>query len=363
MGEAGAFPNITRALHNWFPRSRRGFAQGAVWMCGRLMGGLTPLVFTVLVSGISQETAGAHGKALRRTILPPLLAWREVFWLFAAIGATWCAVFALWFRNRPEEKPQVNAAELALIRGGGRAGRAPRAGVPWRRLLGSGNLRLLFLMYGVQSYGWYFYITYLPKFFEQNLDVPASSLRGAIYKGGPLWMGAIGCLLGGFLTDRFIRRTGNLRWGRRFTGIIGHTMTALCFLGCFSMCKFARNPFAYFLVISFAGFSTDLAMGAAWAACQDIGKRYAAVVAGCMNMVGNLGGSLAGLVYGHFLQNSLAAHAARLGSSADALTDTQKAAALWDGYQVNFLIAVGMYAIGVFCWFRIDATRPLVDDE
>ncbi|MGD0109517.1 MAG: MFS transporter, partial [Rhodopila sp.] len=32
MGEAGAFPNITRALHNWFPAQERGFAQGVVWM-------------------------------------------------------------------------------------------------------------------------------------------------------------------------------------------------------------------------------------------------------------------------------------------------------------------------------------------
>ena len=34
MGEAGAYPNITRALHNWFPLPERGFAQGSVWMSG-----------------------------------------------------------------------------------------------------------------------------------------------------------------------------------------------------------------------------------------------------------------------------------------------------------------------------------------
>src|SRR5437588_8571824 len=49
IGEAGAFPNITRALHNWFPVTERGMAQGYVWMSGRLMGGLTPLIWMVLV--------------------------------------------------------------------------------------------------------------------------------------------------------------------------------------------------------------------------------------------------------------------------------------------------------------------------
>jgi MFS family permease len=53
-GEAGAYPNITRALHNWFPMRQRGLAQGVVWMCGRLMGGLTPLVWMVLVEGMGR---------------------------------------------------------------------------------------------------------------------------------------------------------------------------------------------------------------------------------------------------------------------------------------------------------------------
>ena len=34
-------------------------------------------------------------------------------------------------------------------------------------------------------------------------------------------------------------------------------------------------------------------MGSAWAACQDVGKKHAAIVAGCMNTVGNLGGAVA----------------------------------------------------------------------
>src|SRR5438067_12935922 len=32
VGEAGAYPNIARAFHNWFPFRERGFAQGTVWM-------------------------------------------------------------------------------------------------------------------------------------------------------------------------------------------------------------------------------------------------------------------------------------------------------------------------------------------
>ena len=104
MGEAGAYPNITRALHNWFPLRERGFAQGAVWMCGRLMGGLTPLVWMVLVEGIGRPLAAQAGEELARPLVPPLLHWRSTFWLFGLIGVVWCVLFAIWFRNRPEEQ-------------------------------------------------------------------------------------------------------------------------------------------------------------------------------------------------------------------------------------------------------------------
>src|SRR5215470_19691613 len=49
LGEAGAYPNIARAFHNWFPFGERGFAQGSVWMAGRFAGGATPLVVFALI--------------------------------------------------------------------------------------------------------------------------------------------------------------------------------------------------------------------------------------------------------------------------------------------------------------------------
>ncbi len=57
MGEAGAYPNIARAFHSWFPFVERGTAQGTVWMSGRFMGGATPLVVTALF----METVTASG--------------------------------------------------------------------------------------------------------------------------------------------------------------------------------------------------------------------------------------------------------------------------------------------------------------
>jgi MFS family permease len=340
MGEAGAYPNITRALHNWFPFQERGSAQGTVWMSGRLMGGLTPLVWLLLVIQWGYS-------------------WRTAFWVFGVIGLFWCVWFALWFRNRPEEKAEVNAAELQLIRAGRVDLGAAHQGVPWKRFLTSGNLWLLCLMYFCAAYGWYFNITYLPDFVEQQ-GVDKNSALGAIYKGGPLWMGAVACVAGGWLTDRFIRRTGNRKWGRRLFGVIGHSACAVCYFACLFT---HDNPFLFFLAISFAAFFNDLTMGPAWATCQDIGKRYAAIVAGCMNTIGNLGGALAGWATGAILKHTLAQHAQSLGKSVSDLSYAEKVAGNLPGYQINFVIFAAVYVVAVFLWLGIDSTKPVVPEE
>jgi MFS family permease len=343
MGEAGAYPNITRALHNWFPFQERAFAQGAVWMSGRLMGGLTPLVWLGVTVGLG-------------------LSWRGAFALFGALGVLWCVAFALWFRNRPAEKPEVNEAERQLIEAGRTDTGAAHAGVPWGRLLRDRNLWFLCLMYFCAAYGWYFNISLLPRFLETQYDVARDSTLGAVYKGGPLWMGAITCLVGGWMSDRFIRRTGNRKWGRRLFGVVGHGLCALCYLACFLVPKQAGYAFWFFLAISLAAFWNDLTMGAAWAVCQDIGKRYAAIVAGCMNTIGNLGGAVTQVVTGLILNAQLTAYAAAQNRTVEQLSDAQRAAGQLPGYQINFLIYAAVYVVAVLFWLRVDATKPVVPE-
>jgi MFS family permease len=351
MGEAGAYPNITRALHNWFPYHERGLAQGVVWMSARLMGGLTPLVWAVLVEGLHWPGSEAG------STLGGWLHWRATFWIFGVLGVVWCVLFAWWFRDRPEKKPSVNAAELALIRSSSAESEAGHARVPWLKLISSGNLWALCLMYFCQAYGWYFYITYLPRFLEEQYGVARTSLLGAIYKGGPLWMGAIGCLVGGFLTDRLVRRLGR-RLGRKSIGVCGHAACMVCFV----LCPFMPSAFTFFLAISFAGFSADLTMGSSWATCQDIGRRYAAIVAGFMNMVGNFGGFVAIVISGFVLDYGKAAHAAKLGTTGDMLSGSDLTTGLMIGYQINFLVFAAIYVVGVICWLRIDASKPVADE-
>ncbi len=335
VGEAGAYPNITRALHNWMPFSERGQAQGAVWFSGRLMGGLTPLLWVVLVEWLLGRGLGLHEDS----------SWRVAFWIFGGIGVLWCVAFALWFRDRPEEHPGVSPGELERIRFGRLEEETAHSGVPWLRLLTDRNLWALCLMYFCAAFGWYFHITYLPGFLERHYGVARESLLGGLFKGGPLIFGALGCIIGGWLTDRWIRRTGDRKWGRRRFGILGHLLCAACF----PLCIVAPWAWLFALCISLAAFWNDITMGPSWAVCQDIGKRYAAIVAGCMNTIGNLGGAAANLVTGTVVQWAKSYYA----------TTHSELAAERIGYDLNFGLFALVYLTAAGLWFFIDATRPV----
>jgi MFS family permease len=392
MGEAGAYPNIARAFHNWFPLQERGFAQGAVWMAGRFAGGATGFVVLALlyrtpaaerpealpalgagVAGAAAPGGGGPFAALAVLEASQVTHWRHAFWIFGALGVLWCLAFAWWFRDRPEQHAWVNDAELALIRGG-RAGAVPvgdfakeagggaspaggpageagggdepsHAGVPWARLALSGNLWLLCLQYFCASFGWYFNITWLPKYLKEHHGVTQEAYgywTVSLMTGAPLLLGSLACLVGGLLTDAFIRRTGDRKWGRRLFGVAGHGACAACYF----LAAFAASPWPFVLAVALAAFCNDLTMGSAWASCLDIGRRYSGIVAGCMNTVGNLGGALAGVTTGWVLHHFSANNGWPTGY----------------GWSVNIVSYAAVYVLAAGFWLGFDATRPVAPE-
>jgi nitrate/nitrite transporter NarK len=77
-----------------------------------------------------------------------------------------------------------------------------------------------------------------------------------------------------------------------------------------------------------------------------VGRRYAAIVAGSMNMIGNLGGALTIFVTGRVLQEHTANGVPSVA-----------------GYQICMTMYAVAFAVGVLFWLRIDASKPLVPEE
>ncbi len=308
-GEAGCFPNLTKAFTTWLPQDERVRAQGIMWTFARWGGAFTPPLVLLVFN---------------------FTTWRWSFALFGSFGLIWLAAFALWYRDEPRDNPRVNDAELALM-SGSVVTASGHGNVPWGRLLKSRTVWLLWAQYFLLSYPWYFYITWLPTYLQSSTGRGLTDVDSAKYAIFPLLFGGFGSLTCGLLSARVVRWTGSVTTSRRLLACTG-------FLGACAFMLLSiqiRNPLWAMLAMGMASFSNDLVMPGAWGACMDVGGKYAGTLAGSMNMMGNLAGFVAPWLGGYILQHS------------------------GDNWNILLYVMAAMYFLGTLCWPFIDPTTPL----
>ena len=303
VGEAGAFPNISKSFSNWFPAAERGNAHGVIFMGTRLGGALAPPLIVLLMAAIG---------------------WRAAFVVFGALGVVWCVFWNRWFMDDPATHPAVNAAELETIQ----RGLPPRAALPdigWRQLL-SGNVILLCLMYFTMPYTLYFNLTWLPTYLK---EVRGFTVAEAGYVAGAVLLaGAAANWVGGRLTDSLVRRYG-IRVGRSL-GAVTLPLSGLVLLAA----ALVENRIAAAALFALTLFIADLCVSACWAMCHDIGGPRAGTVGGAMNTVGNIGGAISPLVVGYTVQ-------------------------WWQSWTLPFYITAAVYVAGGIFTLLVDPRKPL----
>src|SRR5215470_9867365 len=187
VGEAGAFPNISRSFARWFPTRERGHAHGVVFMGTRLGGAIAPPLVAWLMKAFG---------------------WRQSFFVFGSIGVIWCVCWLTWFRDDPATHPSVNAEELKIIQAG--TTKTEQRRLTWRELFSS-NLLFICLMYFCNGYTLYFNLTWLPTYLREVRGF--SVQQSGNIAGIVLLTGAIMTATGGWLTDRLVKTYG-LKIGR-----------------------------------------------------------------------------------------------------------------------------------------------------
>ena len=350
-GEAGCFPNLTKAFMIWLPNQERTRAQVILWLSARWAGAFTPLLVIWVMSWLS---------------------WRNTFALFGLIGVVWAFLFYRSFRDgKPtnisfavrafEPRPPRPSGGHPLPRGGG-DGRgegvntdnlSAQLHVPWRELLSSRTVRLLWVQYFCLTYGWFFYVTWLPTYLRETRGLEldqnafmlwlANVLRDfltpettrtvlvAALAGIPLFFGGLGAIACGLLTPRLVRLTGSVTRTRRAIALLGFTGAAALLV---SSC-YIRDPLLAMLAMGLASFCNDLTMPGSWSTCMDVGGRYAGTLSGSMNMMGSVGAAAAPLVIGLILE---------FGDRNWALT---------------FWISGIIYFLGGLCWLSLDPVTPI----
>jgi MFS family permease len=306
VGEAGAFPNISRSFAKWFPERERGSAHGVVFMGTRLGGAIAPPIVAWLM--------GWFG-------------WRQSFFVFGVIGVIWCVFWLKWFRDDPAKHPSVNMEELETIRKG--IAHHEKHAFNWSGLL-SLNLLFICLMYFCNGYTLYFNLTWLPTYLREvrGFSVQqAGNIAGVV-----LLTGAVMTATGGWLTDRLVKSYG-LKIGRSI-GVVTLPLSGLVLL----LAAGAQDPLSAALLLAVTLGVADLNTAACWAMCHDVGGENAGTVTACMNTFGNIGGALSPLVVGYAVQ-------------------------WWNSWTIPFFITAGVYAFGGFMTFLVNPRKRLAQLE
>jgi len=309
MGEAGAFPISNRALSRWMLPSERGLAQGSTHAGSRLASTAAPILVATLI--------GLYG-------------WHVPFFLFAAVGLVWAAVWIWYYRDVPSEHAGVNEAERHKIVS---ALGQPKKGqpIPWKLILSSRQMWTVAAMYFCYGYCLNMFLVWYPKYLESARGYTLKEM--GFFASLPLAAGVIGDICGGVFSDLIIHETGRIKFARQSVAIFGFLLAAIC------IPLAIHEPDRYLSAALFGGavFGMELVVGNAWAVTLDIGGSFAGSCSAVMNTFGNIGGAIIATVTGFIVKAY--------------------------GWNAAFYVVVALAVLGALLFTQIDAGRKLVPES
>lgn len=301
FGEGATFPTATRAMQYWTPAGMRGFAQGLTHAFARLGNAITPPLIAALMAW---------------------LTWRGSFVLLGLVSLIWGLIWVLYFRNDPKDHPSITAEELASLppRPSG-----PKPKVPWGPLV----QRMWPVTLTYFCYGWslWLYLNWLPLFFKNSyhLDIKNS----ALFSSGVFLAGVVGDSLGGILSDRIFKRTGNVRFARLSVVVAGFAGALLSL----APIIFVHDITIVALCLSSGFFFIEIIIGPIWSVPMDIAPKYSGTASGLMNTGSAFAAIVSPLVAGYVID-------------------------VTGNWYLPFIMSIGLLLLGGFCAFLMHPETP-----
>jgi sugar phosphate permease len=239
----------------------------------------------------------AIGPALTPLALRPILAtwgWRVAFYALGLVGLSTFALARRFIFDSPAQHPMMSAGELSQFESDARVDAkdegATTGQASYRDLFSSPVVWALFctaLAGNITMYGW---LNWLPSYLMKvkGLDLKGMALAASL----PFAFGAVGCMLSGWVSDRWFR-------GRR-------KVLVLCcqLLGGLALFGFTQvADVGRFMVLQCAaGFLLFMSVGAIWAMPMVLlPTRLMGSGSGFINMGGQIGGFLTNIIIGYVI--------------------------------------------------------------
>jgi MFS family permease len=151
------------------------------------------------------------------------------------------------------------------------------------------------------------------------------------YASLPLLAGTVADFAGGWISDRLLLLSGDVKRARKLVAVGGFLLASAGILPA----TLTHDPKACVAFSCLAVFGLELTVGVSWAVPLDIGGDYAGSVSAVMNMCGNIGGAISSQVLGYLVVR-------------------------W-GWNTPFLVASATCAVAALLFAKIDASKRIFD--
>jgi MFS transporter, ACS family, D-galactonate transporter len=277
LAEAPCYPSNSRILNSWFPQSERARATG-VYSVGQYVG----LGFMLPVLAWIVANWG----------------WRSLFYIVGGLGIVFGLVFWALYRD-PHEHKRVGQAELDLIAAGGGSTAKPIP-VPFTlanigKLLSKRQIAGASIGQFCSNSTLVFFLTWFPSYLADERGM--TFIKAGWMASLPYIAASVGVLLGGFVSDRIIRSTGNATLGRKLPIIAGLLMTSTMIAA-----NYVESNTLVIAIMSFAFFGQGMC-NLGWTLISDVApKSMVGLTGGVFNLCANLAGIATPIVIGVIVQ-------------------------------------------------------------
>jgi ACS family glucarate transporter-like MFS transporter len=286
FAQAPVFPGNGRIVASWFPTAERGRAS-AIFNSSQYFA--LP-IFAPIFGWIAHR-----------------YGWECCFWFMGTLGI---ALTIVWFRNiyGVRQHPRISIAEIETIeRGGGLVNTDQDRSLTVRSNPFTWNTVKLLLshrmlvgiyigQYCITTLTWFF-LTWFPVYLAQarHLSILNVGLAAAV----PGLCGGFGGILGGVISDGFLRRGYSLSFARKAPIMAGMALSMTMIA-----CNYARAQSIMLLCMSIAFFGKGIgAMG--WTVISDTSPKGLVGMNGALfNFIGNLAGITTPIIIGYLVQKT-----------------------------------------------------------
>jgi MFS family permease len=270
VGEGAALPSQARAMTFWFSSEKRGFVQGLTHSFSRLGNAVAPSLVALLVL---------------------MHSWRFSFMALGVITAVWLGFWIAGFRDNPHHITDMSEEERKILpKLDAYMTDKVKTPTPWKALLKRiGPTMGVYFCYGWT--GWLFF-TWLPTFFMNGRGMDLKS--SALFTSAVFLSGVVGNTVGGVVSDRILKRTGNVVAARRNVIIFSFLSAALLLIPVIN----STNMTVITACLGLAFFCLELTIGPIWAVPMEITPKYVGVASGLVNAGSAVAGIISPILFG-----------------------------------------------------------------